>query len=725
LTLPAGRTIITITTTPFRKLIMKCLLCALGISLFLFTTLALPASGDAPRAGMPADHRLGKPKTLDDYFPFTPPATREAWEARRKAVREQMLVATGLWPMPEKAPLHPVIHGKIERDDYTIEKVFFASYPGHYVSGNLYRPKGRTGRVPGVLCPHGHWPNGRFYDALAAYNEKKVQQEIQSGAEKTVEGARFPLQARCAQLARMGCVVFHYDMVGIADSQQTEHRVGFTDAEAELRLQSFMGLQTFNSIRALDFLTSLPDVDAKRIGVTGASGGGTQTFMLCAIDDRPTVAFPAVMVSTAMQGGCVCENCSYLRQGTGNIEFAALFAPKPLGMSAANDWTKEIETKGLPELKALYRLYGAENHVMARAFLQFEHNYNQVSREVMYNWFNKHLQLGQPEPVMEKPFVPVPPAKLSVYDASHPRPADAADMKTLRKTMTEASDRQMEALRPHDQASLEKFQRVVGTALRVMIGDTLPPGSEVESRIVKEEAKDGVQWRKLHLGRKGQHEQIPAIEVRGKDCDGTVVVWIHPAGKASLLQNGKLVPGARNILNHKAAILAPDVFLTGEFAGAPAPSVNEKYAGFTFGYNRPLLANRVHDILTAVAYAQENKAKTIHLLGLEKAGPWVVLARALCGRLVARTVADLNHFRFETVHSTSDEMMLPGALKYGGLPAYVGLCSAGELYLHNCAETGLEVGDWVEKTCQLAGIPVWSRVNDKEGPDLLVLHLLH
>src|SRR5204863_3529918 len=121
--------------------------------------------------------------------------------------------------------------------------------------------------------------NGRFYDA----GETAAQQQIDQGAEKTMAGARHPLQARCAQLARMGCVVFHYDMVGIADSQQIEHRAGFTDAAAELRLQSFMGLQTFNSIRALDFLTSLPDVDAKRLGVTGASGGGTQTFLLCAI----------------------------------------------------------------------------------------------------------------------------------------------------------------------------------------------------------------------------------------------------------------------------------------------------------------------------------------------------------------------------------------------------------------------------------------------------------
>ena len=120
--------------------------------------------------------------------------------------------------------------------------------------------------------------------------EATARKQIAEKAEKTMEGARYPLQARCAQLARMGCVVFHYDMVGYADSKQIGHRAGFTDADAELNLQSFMGLQTWNSIRALDFLLSLPDVDPTRVGVTGASGGGTQTFILCGIDDRPAAA---------------------------------------------------------------------------------------------------------------------------------------------------------------------------------------------------------------------------------------------------------------------------------------------------------------------------------------------------------------------------------------------------------------------------------------------------
>jgi hypothetical protein len=654
----------------------------------------------------PADSRLGPPRTLNGYFPMTVPESREAWEKRRKELREQVLVAVGLWPMPEKTPLNPVVHGKIERDGYTIEKVFFASMPGHYVSGNLYRPKGDNkdqtkNQKPGVLCPHGHWANGRFYEA----NAGEIKKARDGKGEMTDEGARYPLQARMAMLARMGCVVFHYDMVGVADSKAIAHTAGFTDVDAELRLQSFMGLQTWNSIRALDFLLTLPDVDPKRIGVTGASGGGTQTFMLCAVDDRPTVAFPAVMVSTGMQGGCICENCSYLRQGAGNIDLAALFAPKPLGMVAANDWTKEIETKGLPELKALYRLLGAEENVMARAYLQFDHNYNQVSRELMYNWFNKHLKLDLKEPVEEKPFVPVPPAELSVFDKDHPRPKDEVDAERLRLLMSEATDKQISALLPTDAKSFAEFKRIWGAALRVMIGDTLPAAAEVDAKEVGDKQDlEGATYRRYLLSRKGQGEAIPAVGIKGKEFDGTVVVWIHPQGKASLLKDGKLAPEAKQVLDKKAAILAVDVFLTGEYGDAKAPAIDKGYAGKTFGYNRPLLAQRVHDILTAVAVAKSHeKTKQVHLVGWEAAGPWALLARGLCGDAVARTAVDYNEFRFEKVRLMSDPMLLPGAIKYGGLSALGALTAPHELFDHDHHGTGS--GPWMKGVYKASGKP--------------------
>jgi hypothetical protein len=671
----------------------------------------------------PADRRLGKLIDLNkSYFPFTPPTNKQAWEERRVALRRQILVAEGLWPMPERGPVKATIHGAINRDGYTVEKVFFASLPGHYVTGNLYRPTAKTpDRRPVVLCPHGHWANGRMHDA----GENTAKKEIETGAETWTDTARYFLQAICAQLARMGCVVFHYDMVGYADSTALVHRQEFTDVEAVLWGESQMGLQTWNSLRSLDFVCGLPDVDPSRIAVTGASGGGTQTFILAALDDRVTAAFPAVMVSTAMQGGCVCENAPYLRVGTGNVEIAGLFAPKPLGMSGAKDWTIDIESKGLPELKALYGLYDAEENVMAKCFPQFGHNYNQVSREVMYNWFNKHLKLGLPEPVKEQPFEPIPPKELSVYDEQHPRPKDEVGADGVKKYLTEQARSAIQALEPTSAKELASLRHVVGAALRVMVNDTLPSADAIEVKEVGERDEfDGYVARKFLLGRKGQNEQVPAYGIgRGAEFNGTVVVWVHPAGKASVFADGKLTPAAKSILDTKAAILAVDVTGTGELANATRGPAS-MYAGMTIGYNRPLLAERVHDILTAIAFTKSHpQSKEVRLVGWESAGPWVVLARALAGDAVVRTAADLNGFRFESVRTNDDPMMLPGALKYGGMAGFASLCAPADLLLHNRSGSGTR--DWVRSAYRAAAAEArFRRETERLDADKVVEWLL-
>ena len=213
--------------------------------------------------------------------------------------------------------------------------------------------RGGDGKLPAVLCPHGHWPDGRFHDVAEA--ERREQSPRAPSDSRTA--ARHILQARSVQLARMGCVVFLYDMVGYADSVQIPRAIAHSPARPNThRDRRRAVLQPAGRAAAADRFwgsrrgtpsarstssAGLPDVDPARIAVTGASGGGTQTFILGAIDDRPAVAFPAVMVSTRMQGGCTCENADYLRVGTGNIELAALFAPKPLGMTAADDWTRD------------------------------------------------------------------------------------------------------------------------------------------------------------------------------------------------------------------------------------------------------------------------------------------------------------------------------------------------------------------------------------------------
>ena len=661
----------------------------------------------------PADTRLNTPRdynTSTDWYPQY--VDKAAWETRAQEIREQILVSQGLYPMPEKTPLNAAIFGKIDKGDYTIEKVYFASMPGHYVVGNLYRPKTiNGGKAPVMLYAHGHWADGRLNEASPA-EQKKL---LESGAEKTPESAKYFLQAPCAGLARMGCIVFAYNMVGYADSKPIEHRKGFNDVEAELRLQSFMGLQTWNSIRALDFVLSLPEADSTRVGITGASGGGTQTMILAAIDPRVTLAFPAVMVSQNMQGGCICENASLLRVGVNNVEFAATFAPKPQGMTGAEDWTKNIETSGLPQLQKIYALYGAQDDVNAW-HRDFPHNYNQVSRELMYNWVNKHFKLGLPEPVTEKPFEPVAPKDLAVWDAQHPLPPDAADAATLRAAMTAASDKQLNHLIGSDP---QEYRRILTTALRVMLNDKWPVYAATDGKpTVKKGETFTIEYGLLTRPNEGQlatvyakpgqksngnpppsdavptavHTSMPYAFLLPNDWNGETVIWEHPAGKLTLLdENGKPIGPVQRILDAKFAVLCGDLFETGEYlpnghGKEGTRPINKEFAGYTFGYNRTVLAERVHDILTLVAYAKSRDSKFVHQCALEGAGVWALLAKGAAGEAILRSAIDLNGFDFDGIKDVSDENFIPGALKYGGVASFITLCRVGETALYRKPE---------------------------------------
>ena len=187
-----------------------------------------------------ADSRLQPLKDLNGYFPFIPPSSISAWESRKEQVRRQILTAAGLWPMPTKTPLNAVIHGKIDRGEYTIEKVFFESAPGFFVTGNLYRPKDVKGRIPGVLFAHGHAKDARF----SISSQDATRQQIADGAERFEHGGRAPYQARFVQLARMGCVVWHWDMLGDSDSIQLSHQLvhGFAKQRPEMNTTENWGL---------------------------------------------------------------------------------------------------------------------------------------------------------------------------------------------------------------------------------------------------------------------------------------------------------------------------------------------------------------------------------------------------------------------------------------------------------------------------------------------------
>jgi hypothetical protein len=674
--------------------IMIRLLQVAGISVFLCISAMNGGAGDV---------RLRPLKTLKGYFPFNPPKSVKTWEPRKADVRRQILVAAGLWPMPTKTPLNAVIHGKIEGDGYTVEKVYFESAPGLFVTGNLYRPKNIKGRVPAVMFAHGHRKDAR----LDINPDSKVRQSIADGAERFEQAGRSTFQALCRQVVRMGCVVWQWDMLGDSDAVQfsrdlvhghgaiplrsemnTTKNWGLFSPQAEAHCQNFMGIQTLNAVRGLDFVLSLPEVDPKRVAITGASGGGTQTIMLAAIDDRIDLSFPVVMVSTAMQGGCPCENASLLRVNTGNVEFAALFAPKPQGMNSADDWTKEMATKGFPELQRLYAAYGKKGNVFLKRGEHFPHNYNAVTRSAFYTFLNRHFKLGLTSPVIEQDFDPLAPEQLSVWNDQHPAPKaeDPGFERKLLAWLTADAERQLRSAT----ASSKGRQEMIRPALGILIGRTIAGAGDVAWSPKSKHDRDGhVEHSGLLLN--GTHgEEVNVTWLRPKQWNGRVVVWLDESGKAALRQSdGGLNPAVRTLIDGGAAVLGADLFSQG---GEPVKQtravVNRReYAGYTFGYNPALFAKRVHDVFTIVNHVSGANtgpcpnAKSIAVAGWNNAGPIVAVAGGLAGDLIDRIAIDTQKFRFGQLRDYRDPMFLPGGAKYLDLPGLIALNAPRPLWL--------------------------------------------
>jgi hypothetical protein len=639
-------------------------------AIFLLMALLVSAAplAQQPRTALPAQDVRNIVLSGNSHYKMSVFRTREEWLERAAFLRKQILASAGLLPMPEKRPLNAQVFGKLERDGYTVEKVLLETLPGFYLGGNLYRPRGGQGPFPGIVSPHGHWHYGR----------------LENTALVSVPG-------RAISFARQGYVVFTYDMVGQNDTNQVPH--DWLDDRQDLwNIGSSMGIHLWNSIRATDFLASLPDVDPDRLAATGASGGGTQTFFLMAVDERIKVAAPVNMISATSQGGG-CQAAANLRAGWtdfSNMMVGALMAPRPLILvSNGGDWTVETPHEVFPAIQSIYRLLGAEKNVTNVHFPTFIHNYNKESREAVYQFFNEHV-LNKPAPVSEQPFrVDFPQDLLALH--GRVRPANAiTGLDQLVENHIRDARGMTDRLEPRDAATLATARDAFAERLTYSLLALRPAPAE----LLSEKTQAVPMGERLLIGRAGKGDRVPAIVLTPSRLNAELspTLIVHPGGIAGVL-NSALV---KTLLNRGGIVMSIDAFQTGS-AVAPRDTSARGFAA----YNQTNDANRVQDILTSLEYLRiRTKAPTINLVGLDIAGVWSYFARSMAGQGVT-LVADLTQFAADTDSEYVSRFFIPGLRKAGDFRAAAIMNSQGRALIYNAGPQFPT--EWARQAASAAG----------------------
>lgn len=284
-------------------------------------------------------------------------SNKTEWEARRDTLRKEVRERLGIDKLLPLCSKEKPEYSKIRKfDGYTVQNFRLKTVNGHTVCGSIYAPTSK-GKHPLIICPNGHFSNGRY---------GKVQ------------------QLRLGTLARMGAICVDYDLWGWGESADEVGSKAHQTPEAHV-------MQALNGIRILDWMIQRKDVDTKRIGVNGGSGGGTQTVLLTVLDDRFTAANPVVSVSSWFDGGCPCESGMPIQLaggGTCNAELAAMFAPKPMMLvSDGGDWTSTTPELEYPYLQRIYGFYGATDKVSNIHLPKERHDFGDNKRNAVYKFF--------------------------------------------------------------------------------------------------------------------------------------------------------------------------------------------------------------------------------------------------------------------------------------------------------------------------------------------------
>jgi hypothetical protein len=462
--------------------------------------------------------RMSRPK------PFVV-RTGEKFQAHRRSLRQKLLRCAGLSPLPKRVALDVHSSRSLDHEWCTITRASYQLWPNVYSSGLLFMPKKFVDRpAPAVLCPHGHGSNGN---------------------------ANVRVQQRCLTLAKMGYVVFsttqnHYEDPAIGISHQT--------------------LMIWNNIRGLDYLQSLPQVDGKRIGCAGNSGGGLQTQMLVAVDDRVKAAtisgltcdyreivFPA-------RNHCRCNHFPNIMRYADEPEISTLGLPTPVQYLTMNDWTRSFEKNNYPTIRRLYEANGPKGRTDCK-YWSTPHVYDKPKRERTYWWMEKWLR-GKDcgEPVTEGQVKTLPVQTLVKLKVDVPGNKGLAHIGRIH-----AAKFQYVAPKLTGRKEWEAYRRKMLGALGELLGNPLPPEGAV--KIVGTETRDGLVIERV-LCPSEAGISVPTLVLRPAGRAGKrlpAVIIYSDRGKAALLvQGGDGSPAA--LARGGKVVVLPDVRFVGELS---------------------------------------------------------------------------------------------------------------------------------------------------------------
>lgn len=374
----------------------------------------------SPGDAMIQDYLSQESKAIEGRF-GNDLASLEDFSRHREEWKQQYWDMLGLWPVPERTPLHAKITGSIEGDGFVVENLHYQSRPGLYVTANLYRPRGESSgtKLPAVLYVCGHSGRGR-------------------------DGNKTAFQSHGIWFARHGYVCLIVDTLQLGEIAATHH--GTYNLERwwwHSRGYTSAGVECWNGVRGIDYLISRDDVDPQRIAVTGISGGGAATFWIAAADERVQVAVPvsgmadleSYVSNRVINGHCDCMFLinTYRWPWT---RIASLIAPRPmLFVNSDNDpiFPMDANQRIAARLERVYSLFGAGDRVDALISIG-GHDYRQDIRQASYRFVNTHLKRNAAEVTdSEVDLVsgsgtqtvhPLPPEKLRAFPTDADIPAD-------------------------------------------------------------------------------------------------------------------------------------------------------------------------------------------------------------------------------------------------------------------------------------------------------------